>query len=126
MDDLEELLTAVKYSFRLCPDRRRAAAILEAALIQLTAAAVPRLIEHRAGVDGMGAPLSVRAHEPEWLELRQAVKEVISEIGLEAAARRYGSGQSTLLDIISRRQKPGLARRARLLAVVGGTDLKRH
>lgn len=124
-DQFEQVLTAVTVSFRLCPDRRRATALLESALIALTAER-QRLIEHRPAVDGMGAPLAVRNHEPEWLELRQAVKEVINEIGIEAAARRYGSGQTTLLDIVNRKQKPGLARRARLLAVVGGTDLSRQ
>lgn len=125
MDDFEKVLTAVSVTFRLCPDRRRATALLESALIALTGER-PRTIDHRPGVDGIGAPLSVRTHEPEWLELRQAVKAVINEIGIEAAARRYGSGQSTLLDIVNRKQKPGLSRRARLLAVVGGTDLSRH
>lgn len=118
-DDFEELLTAVAVSFRLCPDRHRATALLEAALISLTGErGQPRLIEHRR-VDALGAPIHPRN---DWDILRQAVKEVIAEEGLETVARRYGSGENTLLDIITRRQKPGLARTARLLAVVAGTD----
>ena len=117
MDRLERLVDAVRLTFPLVDNRERAADILEDALRTLVArqAAVPYQI------DGIGAPVLSRLARPsdiEWESLRQAVKVVIAQIGLEQCAERFGSSPASLRDIVNRTREPGVGRKARFLQVV--------
>lgn len=79
-------------------------------------ARVARLEGRRAigPVDKIGAPVL------DWPALREAVKQTISEIGLDETARRYGATPETFRDLIYRRRAPGAGARARLAVVIGG------
>lgn len=118
---LDNLLSAVALACRFSEDHCRAERVLEIALKALVNPAKPPAeIDRRT--DAMGAPLA--SGRSEWEELRLAVRAVASEIGWEAAAQRYGSHPSVLKDIVYRVREPGPGRQARLLKVVGGTDMR--
>lgn len=118
MDRLAHLVDAVRLTFPLVDDRERAADILECALRELVAR---RSVERLIAIDGIGAPVLPRMANPalvEWESLRQAVKVVIAQIGLDQCAERFGSSPASLRDIINRTREPGVGRKARFLQVV--------
>ena len=118
MDRLERLVDAVRLTFPLVDNRERAADILEDALRTLVARQAA-VLPHQ--IDGIGAPILSRLARPsevEWESLRQAVKIVIAQIGLEQCAERFGSSPASLRDIVNRTREPGVGRKARFLQVV--------
>lgn len=119
MDRLAHLVDAVRLTFPLVDDRERAADILEFALRELVARrSAERLV---VTIDGIGAPVLPRLANPalvEWESLRQAVKVVIAQIGLEQCAAAFGSSPASLRDIVNRTREPGVGRKARFLQVV--------
>lgn len=119
LDRLDRTLDAVRLTFPLVDDRERAADILESALRELVARRAAR--PAATVIDALGAPLRPRLASPatiEWESLRQAVKLVIAQVGIETCAQRFGSSPDSLRDIINRTREPGVGRKARFLALV--------
>jgi hypothetical protein len=118
-EHLDRLLSAVVLVCRASEDCGRAERVLEAALRALVnPASTPSEIDRRT--DALGAPLV--PGRAAWEELRLAVRAVATDIGWEAAARRYGGDPQALKDTVYRQRLPGAGRQARLLQVVAGTE----
>lgn len=122
-DRIESLLSALTVAVHYAADQRRAGRVLESALRGLvnpegvSASPVAPNADRR---DALGAPVSPYA-PPEWDDLRVAVREVASQIGWSAAARRFGGDARHLKDLVYRTRAPGAGRQARLMRVVGTT-----
>lgn len=71
-----------------------------------------------SGTDALGAPVFARPSDVRWEALRQAVKAVVHDVGVEAVAAQFGISPASLLDAISRNREPGVGRKARFLKVV--------
>jgi hypothetical protein len=128
---LEKLLAAVNVAFRYADDDGRAERILSGALRTLVNPDLPAPEQPAARiervVDALGAPLRPRRPEPRWDELRVAVRAIAAEIGWPEAARRFGSNQETLKNLVYRRSRqPGVGRQARLLRLVASNGVTRH
>lgn len=118
-EHLERLLSAVALACRYTEDHDRAERALVTALhLLVNPVRPPAEIDRRS--DALGAPLV--PGRGAWSELRLAVRAVASEIGWDAAARRYGGDPQTLKDTVYRQREPGAGRQARLLRVVAGTE----